>query len=215
MRIYFVRHGEGFHNVNYLFSTPDFELTDLGKKQAEDVTKRISTLPIEIIISSPFKRTIQTTEIINQNLVKEIIYSDLVEEIKRPKEIAGKSMKDDPKILNIKRQMDENIHLKDWHYSDEENFYDLRKRALKFLDYLKEFKEEHLLVVSHVLFIQMAVLVMMLGEDLTPDIYLKAHKFLSSETSGLTICAKENDKWKLITWNDIAHLAETKDSFIG
>lgn len=215
MRLYFVRHGEGHHNTGKLYSTPDFELTDLGKDQARGVTGRLYKLPIGIIISSPFKRTIQTTEIINQKLKKEVIFSDLVAEIRRPKEIAGKSMVDDPETLSIKKLMDENIHLEDWHYSDEENFFDFRKRALEFLEYLKEFKQEHILVVSHVLFIQMAVLVMMLGEKLTPEVYLKAHKFLASETSGLTICDKRGERWELITWNDHSHLLETKNSFTG
>lgn len=215
MRIYFVRHGEGYHNTGKLYSTPDFELTSLGIKQAEGVTDRLSKLPIEIIISSPFKRTIQTTEILNERLKKEVIFSDLVAEIKRPKEIAGKSMVEDPEVNKIKKLMDENIDDENWHFSDEENFFNFRKRTLEFLEYLKEFKQEHILVVSHVLFIQMAVLVMMLGEELTPEIYLKAHKFLASETSGLTICEKREKGWQLITWNDHSHLLKTKESATG
>lgn len=215
MRLYFVRHGEGHHNTNKLYSTPDFELTDLGKDQARGVTERLLKLPIEIIISSPYKRTIQTTEIINQKLKKEVIFSDLVAEIKRPKEIAGKSMVDDHDVNKIKKQMDKNINDQNWHYSDEENFFDFRKRTLEFLEYIKGFKQEHILVVSHVLFIQMVVLVMMLGEELTPEVYLKAHKFLASETSGLTICQTKGERWELVTWNDHSHLLETKDSATG
>lgn len=123
-------------------------------------------------------------------------------------------MADDPGILGIKKLMDENIHLRDWHYSDEENFFDFKKRPLDFLEYLKDFRQKHILVVSHVLFIQMAVLVMMLGDKLTPEIYLKA-KFSASETRGLTICEKKGEMGELITWNDHSHLLEVKDSFTG
>lgn len=214
MNIYFIRHGEGEHNVKKLWSLPHFELTEAGKKQAEIVGERVSSLPIELIISSPFTRTRQTTEIINQKLNRKVIYSDLVAEIKRPSEIAGKSMVD-PETLKVKLLMDEKLHLANWHYSDEENFFDLKKRAQQFLDSLSQFQEEDILVVSHVLFIQMAVMVMMLGEDLTPKIYLVGQKFFASETSGLTICEKTGNLWQLITWNDHAHLAERNDSATG
>lgn len=210
MRIYFVRHGEGDHNINGLYSTPDFELTDLGKSQAEGVSKRLTTLPINVIVTSPYKRTLQTTDIINKVLNKKVLTSDLVIEIVRPSEIAGQVMKGNLEIEEIKKQMDENISNPNWHYSNEENFFDFRKRAIEFLEYISSFKEEHILVVSHVLFIRIAVLVMMMGEDLTPEIYLKSQKFLELETSGLTICDKDASGWKLITWNDHAHLADTK-----
>lgn len=206
MKIYFVRHGEGEHNIKKLFSTPFFELTEKGEQQATLAAKRIEKLPIELIITSPFKRTVQTTEIINRHLQKEVILSDLAVEIKRAKEVAGKSM-EDPKILAIKKIVDQNFHLPDWHYSDEENFYDLKKRASAFIKYLQNFKQNHILIVTHAHFIKMVVLTMMLKENLTSQVFLKALNFLKLETSGLTICEYDQQEWKLITWNDYSHLA--------
>ena len=103
MKIYFVRHGEGEHNTKGLYSAPDFSLTEKGKQQALFAAARIKTLPIELIISSPFKRTVQTTEIINKQINKKVIFSDLVTEIKRPSEIAGK-FAGDPEIMKIKKR---------------------------------------------------------------------------------------------------------------
>ncbi len=208
MKVYFVRHGEGEHNVRKLFSAPEFSLTEKGRKQAEVAAERIRSLPIEIIISSPYVRTKQTADIINRYLKKEIIFSDLVGEIIRPTEIAGK-VQHDPEIAKIKQLMDENFSNLNWHYSDEENFYDLKNRAKKFIKYLEGFKQNHILVVSHIHFIRMAVLVMLFGMDITAEIFLKAMKVMRMETSGLTICEKDEKDWKLITWNDHAHLAES------
>lgn len=210
MKIYFVRHGEGEHNVKELYSDPNFSLTKKGEEQAKFAADRIKTLPIELIISSTFKRTRQTTDIINKQINKKVIYSDLATEIKRPSEIAGKFQKD-PEIIKIKKEMDEHFHLPNWHYSDEENFYDVRQRALDFMEYLTGLEENHILVVTHLIFIQAIVLTMMLKENLTAEILLRARKFLELETSGLTICEYTDDDWQLVTWNDHAHLAESNN----
>ncbi|MBI2338203.1 histidine phosphatase family protein [Candidatus Daviesbacteria bacterium] len=211
MKVYFVRHGEGDHNVRKLYSHPDFSLTEKGKLQAKIAAERIKSLPIEIIISSTFKRTMQTTEVINKHLKKEVIYSDLVTEIRRPSEIAGK-FQGDPEVIKIKNEMDKKFHLPNWRYSDEENFYDFKKRALDFIKYLESLNYEHILVVTHLVFIQAVVLAMMLKENLNSEILLRAYRFLEIETSGLTICENKNNDWHLITWNDHAHLAENNNA---
>lgn len=218
-KIYFVRHGEGEHNLNKLYSTPHFNLTEKGKKQAAVLAERLTHLPIDLIVCSSFKRTKQTAEIINKKVNAKIIYTDLAIEIKRPKEITGKSW-EDPEVIKIRRMLDENFTNSDWHFSDEENFFDLKSRVEEFLRYLQNFKEVHILVVSHVNFIRMTFLVMLLEEALTPQIYLKAYDFLHLATSGLTLFQRNDSKnhtefgtekhtdWKLITWNDQSHLAD-------
>ncbi|MBI2022237.1 histidine phosphatase family protein [Candidatus Daviesbacteria bacterium] len=218
MTIYFVRHGQGEHNLKKLYSTPEFELTELGRKQAEDLAQRIQNLPIDLIVSSTFKRTRQTTEIINSKINQEVVYSDLAVEVKRPSEIEGGSW-EDPKIIKIRELMNENFIRQDWHFSDEENFYDIKKRAEKFLEYLSALDKKHILVVSHINLIRMTVLVMMLGDSLTPEIFLHGYDFLQLSTSGLTILRKaqrskneyglkKKSEWELVTWNDQSHLAD-------
>lgn len=224
MKIYFVRHGEGEHNVNKLYSIPDFNLTEKGIKQAESLAERLINFPIELILSSPYQRTKQTSEIIktrfasnsDQQKMPEVIFTELLEELKRPSEISGKSW-EDPEIIKIRQLMNENFDKADWHYSDEENFYDLKKRSLEFLKYLEQFKQKHILIVSHINMIKMVVLSMMFAESLSPDIFSRAYDFLTLSTSGLTICQKTDKShndfgterktlWELITWNDQSHL---------
>ena len=214
MKVYFVRHGEGEHNVNNLYSGPQFNLTEKGRLQAKVISSRLASLPIDVIITSSYIRTQQTTEIINQKLNKKVVVSDLPIELRRPTELVGKVISDE-KSKEIRKKIDENFHLSEWHYSDEENFYDLKKRVLEFLDYLSALEYENVLVVSHIHFIRIAVLSMMLKEKLTSDIFLAGLSFLNMENSGLTVCEYLKNEWKLDTWNDISHLADQSTGFDG
>lgn len=208
MIIYFVRHGEGHHNASDLYSHPDFELTEKGRGQAAAAAERVKHLPIELIVASPYKRTVQTMEIINQVIDKPVEFSDLAVEVKRPSEISGKN-RNDPEVAAIKKQLDDNFHLRNWHYSDEENFFDLKGRAQKFLKYLETFKDkQHILVVSHAVFIRMVILVMILKDEITPQGFLNVYETMHLATSGLTVCEKNEKGWRLITWNDQSHLGE-------
>lgn len=62
---YIIRHGEANHNVMCVEESemdPDNHLTELGKKQVED-TKKKAEVDFDIIISSPYPRTLETAEI--------------------------------------------------------------------------------------------------------------------------------------------------------
>lgn len=215
MTIYFVRHGEGHHNINNLYSLPDFELTDKGKQEARLAGERLKHLPIDLMIVSSYVRTQQTAEIINKEIGgKSIILSDLPVEVRRPSEIAGKRI-DLPENIEIRRQMERKSHDKNWHFSDEENFYDLKERAGKFLQHLEQYKEEHIAVISHSVFIKMAILLMVVGEELTPEMFDRSYKGMKLATSGLTVCEFKKNIWSLVTWNDQAHLAENSNSTKG
>ena len=208
MTIYFVRHGEGHHNANNLYSLPHFELTEKGKQEAKAAGGRLKHLPIQLLLVSSFTRTKQTAEIINHEIGdKPVVFSDLPVEVRRPSEIAGKRI-DLPESMEIRKQLDENAHDPEWRYSDEENFHDLKKRAAEFLKHLEEYKEDHIAVISHSVFIKMAILIMIVGDELTPTMFNKSYYGMKLATSGLTICEFKNDSWSLVTWNDQSHLGE-------
>ncbi|PNP78570.1 hypothetical protein FNYG_08118 [Fusarium nygamai] len=59
--IHCVRHGQGVHNLSYAnHDLPDPKLTPLGEEQAQALTSRPELANIELIVSSPLQRTIQT-----------------------------------------------------------------------------------------------------------------------------------------------------------
>jgi broad specificity phosphatase PhoE len=206
--VYFVRHGEGHHNANNLYSLPHFELTDKGQNEALAAGERLKHLPIDLMVVSTYKRTRQTAEMIKKVIgEKETVFSDLAVEIKRPSEIAGTRI-DLPENLEIRKLLDEKAHDPDWRYSDEENFTDLKNRGMKFLEYLEDLPQSHIAVISHSVFIKMLILLIITGDELTPGIFQNSYKGMKFATSGLTVCSYKEGLWSLDTWNDQAHLAE-------
>jgi len=57
-----VRHGQAYHNVDLKYHLPDPGLTPLGETQCHQLSKAFpSEPPVDLLVSSPLKRTIQTT----------------------------------------------------------------------------------------------------------------------------------------------------------
>lgn len=67
---YIFRHGQSTYNVEGRTQgqTNDSVLTDLGKEQALTVGERLKDKGIEIIVTSPLKRAMQTAELANKSL---------------------------------------------------------------------------------------------------------------------------------------------------
>ncbi|MBI2034330.1 MAG: histidine phosphatase family protein [Candidatus Levybacteria bacterium] len=206
MKVYFVRHGESTFNALGLHQHRHVSLSETGKKQAAFVAKRFVQIPIDIIIASPYTRAQQTAEAINAVVEKKIVYTDLLKEIKRPTAVEKKSITDS-NVLEIQQAIRKHYVSKHWHYSDEENFFDLQKRAMSFTKYLEALTEENVLVVTHGMILKMIVITMFLGKEVTPDLFLQFERFFKTSNAGMTVCerGKENS-WHLLTWNDSAHL---------
>ena len=65
MNLYVVRHGETIWNVEKkVQGITDIPLTEKGKKDAEELQELISTLNIDVVISSPLIRARETAEIL-------------------------------------------------------------------------------------------------------------------------------------------------------
>ncbi len=66
-KIYLVRHAEAMGNVEEFFQgRTDCEVSEKGKKQLELLAERFRDIQIEVIYSSPLKRTIDTAEAVNK-----------------------------------------------------------------------------------------------------------------------------------------------------
>lgn len=86
------------------------------------------------------------------------------------------------------------------------NYHDLSKRAVKAVDYIESQTVENILVVSHGLFIRVMLGVMIFGDDLNSKVGQKLINSFHTHNSGITMLESINDKWRLLTWNDYAHL---------
>lgn len=136
-KLYFARHGESEMNVKKLLAgTTDTPLTDAGRMQAKKAGQNAQELGIDLIVSSPLSRALETAQII----AKEIGYQKsqiitnklLIERDHGPLE--GQAWSPD---LNLDG------------FSDIETDGTLVERAHLALKWINSHSANHILVVSH------------------------------------------------------------------
>jgi len=171
-RVYLVRHGQTVGNVAATTQGPDDPLNEIGLEQARLCAKRVQAFDFECIVSSDFTRAIDTAEAIRTETDKEVHQSELFRELRRPSEFWGKKITEHPEILEAYQQINDNYLNQDWHYSDEENFYDLKTRGLAALEYLLAREEEKILVVTHGNFLRALIGVVLRGGSYDGQDYL-------------------------------------------
>ncbi|MSR73629.1 MAG: histidine phosphatase family protein [Candidatus Pacebacteria bacterium] len=208
--IYFVRHGESEGNTSSVFMDDTAPLTEQGRQQAAAVADRCVRLPIETIISSTMPRAMETAAIINGKIDKPIAYCDLFVERRRPSEFLGKD-KESPEIVAMQKMMRSNFgYVSDYRFSDEENFTEIKMRALAALDYLAGRDEERILVVTHGWFMHMMVACAVCGSEITDKECMKFANAFMTKNTGVTVFKheerEEGSLWRILVWNDHAHL---------
>jgi len=147
---YFVmRHGESEGNLNGLVSASygeDDNLTENGKKQVEESSKKLKNKKIDLVFSSPIERTKETAEIVCSVLgldKKNIIIDDRLHEMSIPdyeRRTWSEFRKDFPNTI------DNFYHTKE----KNESYNDVKKRIMDFLyDIDTRYSDKNILVVTH------------------------------------------------------------------
>lgn len=214
--VYVVRHGESIANVTQIRMGPEAPLTDRGEAQADALGKRLARLPLERIIASDFVRAHDTARIVTKHTIHtHIDLSPLFVERRNPSFMMGQHLKD-PNHLRIWEVIAMNYGNLGWRHSDEENFEDLITRAKNALSYLAALPEQHIAVFSHGMFMKVVLAHVLLGAHLNGRIFWD--QFIPAknvENTGIMHLQFTEDfhktamYWKLISWNDHAHLAAT------
>lgn len=207
MKVYLVRHGQSLGNPEGQFQAPDNPLSDIGKRQAKILAKRLRKVSFDVIYTSPLARARETSEIISKEAGKPIEVWEDIQETRNPKEVVALS-RSSPKARKITRLIKENYHKGDWRYSDEETFNELSERGKKVITHLlKHHKGQNVLCVSHAGMIKMILARMIFEDSLTPEVYWNLKYHLWSKNTGITICEYTKEyRWVLETWNDTTHL---------
>ena len=142
MKLYVIRHGrtkcndEGKYNGSF-----DEDINETGIEQANEASKIVRNLDIDLIVCSPLLRTRHTCEIVNVNNIP-VIYDNRIKE----RECGSLTCKD----------------LGDFYQTDYWNYYSkvevdglesiscLFDRVKQFLDEVKEkYKDKNILIVTH------------------------------------------------------------------
>jgi|LSQX01.3.fsa_nt_gb broad specificity phosphatase PhoE len=65
--VYFIRHAQSTANVNgYCYGISECDVTEYGKEQLERLSQRFKDIHIDIIYTSPMKRTLATAKAVNK-----------------------------------------------------------------------------------------------------------------------------------------------------
>lgn len=166
-KLFCIRHGEGWHNVNaridgsgayYEKENEDPNLTELGIKQARKLGETWKEKEeMDLIITSPLSRCIQTTNNIFKDTNMPIIAVDYVREY--PASLQFSNRRKNKKYLEEKYS---NIHFlqlignEDLIWDSSKNYEtheQLKYRTKQFLRFLEKREEEKIALVSHSTFL--------------------------------------------------------------
>ncbi|PWU23692.1 hypothetical protein C5B42_02165 [Candidatus Cerribacteria bacterium 'Amazon FNV 2010 28 9'] len=208
MTIYLVRHGQTNGNVNHLHQTLETPLNEIGLDQAEKVSKRFAHTSIDVILASPATRAQQTAKEVQTVTRANLETLELLAEQRHPSEIDNLSWEHES-TSNVWKAIDENLHDKSYHYSDEENNSDFIERISHIFPLLEKRKEENIVLVSHGFVIRCLVGLLMFEDDFSSKEYERAKQKLWTVNTGITVFKYTTENgWGLLTYNDHAHLLE-------
>lgn len=148
------RHGQTTYNVNGLIQgqTNDSVLTQKGVEQAYEIGLKLKQYPIEVMLCSPLKRTVQTANEVlkNCNKIPLIIENDITEV--NIGEIEGLHFSKVLELYGSEYEKWRNINSTDLDYCFKggETKRQVRTRAFKLLNrYLYETDFTHIAVATH------------------------------------------------------------------
>jgi len=204
--VYFVRHGESDSNKDGIIRGEHAALTDRGKEEADVVATRLKRIGVTALISSPYSRTIATAQPASGLLQLPIAESDLFVEWRRPSVMVGQSWRSQ-EFKALQDSVIEGYAQDDgFRHSDEENFTDFKKRAEQALEFLVSHPSERIAVISHGIFIRALLGVMLFGGSFSGIQFQRLFYHTRVNNTGITYCRYEEGIWRLISWNDSAHL---------
>lgn len=207
-KIYIVRHGETDTNELDVVSGEQGILSEKGIRQAQSLAKRFEEIDFHHIFTSDYKRAKETASFIAKKNEKVLLDEPLLRELARPYEFLGKP-RTSPEYLAFLDALDSNINNPDWHFSDEENFFDLIKRVNELFTKLENF-EGDIVLVSHARMVMTVTMYVLMGKQLTPEVWKAGMRHMVVLNTGITTIVYNEEKqiWKLEMFNDRAHFAD-------
>lgn len=204
--VYLVRHGEAEHNVGEKIELGAVSmLTENGRQQAEIVAARVAKLNVQALVASTWPRALDTAAAILKVTELTVEPSNLFVEWGEASGILHKPQ-NHPETQTILRAIHE-AEDHDYRHSDEETFTELKERGEAALELLKQHSADRICVVTHGAFIKALLGIVVFREAFTRKEFSSLFRNTSSTNTGITYLRYEPERgWRLITWNDSAHL---------
>ena len=142
MKLYVVRHGQTLHNqLGLVQGSTESDLSEKGIEDAKELRELVSKLNIDVVISSPLKRALDTAKIITDNKYNIIIDDRLIERNYG---------------LGEGKPVDEELTIKYWDFklntdiNEVEKVQDLMFRIVEFIEDIRnKYEDKNVLVVAH------------------------------------------------------------------
>lgn len=142
MKLYVVRHGETTHNqLGLVQGDTESDLSEKGIEDAKALRELVSTLDIDVVVSSPLRRAVDTAKLITDDKY-EIIIDDRLKERNFG--------------LSEGKPVDPELTIKYWNFklntdiNEVEKVQDLMFRITEFIEDMRnKYDDKNVLVVAH------------------------------------------------------------------
>src|SRR5262249_1119805 len=94
--VYLIRHGESTENdrSSPIYQGEEALLTERGESQARLIAERAARLPIDVIVTSPYRRAVQTADVVSKSTRLPVQVSPLFGERRTPTSFNGREWGD-------------------------------------------------------------------------------------------------------------------------
>lgn len=195
MLIFLARHGESIAKQLGDRQNPDTPLSPKGELQAEILAEKIVNKKIDLLISSRYKRTIQTARIISEKIKKPIKITNLLCDQK--KDLLSKAKIGSPVDLNYKNSLKKHWGDFNWKFNDKgESLSEVVERVSKFRTFLeKKYHNENILIVTHEIIISCFIASSIFKNEILSENSKSFIVNFKSEYCGLLLLEFNNGKW--------------------
>lgn len=207
--ITFIRHGTSTSSVLGIRQRDSESLDPIGREQAEHLRERLvrDRIPCERLFCSPLVRTQETAQFVHDATGAPIEILTEARERKTPTRLDGTPMRS-PETLKV---IDEIFTL--WvtnpsaKYEDGESYTELMNRVTHVMNLCENLPERHIIIVSHATFTKAVLNRVLHSDGHTPEVMLAIYKSHEIAPTSLThFTYSEEQGWRLVTWNDHAHV---------
>ena len=205
-RVYFVRHGEAEGNRGGFSQTHSTPLTEHGHKQACVVAERFKSIDIETVLASTMDRAQETAKYIAEIKGLPVTPTEYFHEVTKPTSVQGK-IHTSEEYITYEELFAENYADPTWRFEDGENFTDLLDRVEKGITMLENQSAQNIVLVSHGRLLRFITSYLIHNKMLDARTEYVTAGSLRATNTGITV-VEYDQRWRLITWNDVAHFAE-------
>jgi broad specificity phosphatase PhoE len=183
--IYLIRHGECLSNLDPHFNGPEDTLSAKGEIDARSVAKRFAHIYVSALYHSGILRAQKTAE-----------------EIEKVCHIA-------PEVKEFLKER-RGAFSADGTYGYVEDIDQLKIRLADTQLFLESLSSKHTIIVSHSIFLKAFIGYLIHGNALTEEIATRVDDMFIMDNTGVSTLMfnEEKRKWRILSWNDLTHLAE-------